>query len=131
MRFAFGARSRDLFFALDRIGEQDLLLATDDGSLGHAGTVLDAIRTGRPQWLADDPVLYACGPEILLRHTAALAKEHDLACQVSLEGVYGCGLGLCRGCAVPLLDETRFLMQCVEGPVVEAHRIDWERMPHE
>ena len=47
-----------------------------------------------------------------------------------MEGVYGCGLGLCRGCAVPLKDEDRFLMQCIEGPVLDASRVDWERVPH-
>ena len=94
-------------------------------------TVVDALAIRRPEWLRDEPVLYACGPEQLLGAAAALAAAHGLGCQVSLEGIYGCGLGLCRGCAVPLREEPRYLMQCVEGPVVDAHRIDWERYLHE
>lgn len=130
VRFAFGARTEGLFFGLDRLDRDHLLLATDDGSAGFAGLVTDAITGQRRAWLDEEPVLYACGPERFLAATAGLAAQHGLACQVSLEAVYGCGLGLCRGCAVPLRDEDRYLMQCVEGPVVDAARIDWERMPH-
>jgi len=75
-------------------------------------------------------VIYACGPEALLAAVGAFAARRGLAAQVSFEGVYGCGLGLCRGCAVPLRDEPRYLMQCIEGPVVDAARVAWERMPH-
>lgn len=130
VRFAFGARSAGLLFGLDRIAEGDLLVATEDGSAGETGTIVQALDR-RDEWLAGSPALYACGPERFLAATARLAAARELSCQVSLEGVYGCGLGLCRGCAVPLLGETRYLMQCTEGPVIDAARVDWERMPHE
>jgi dihydroorotate dehydrogenase electron transfer subunit len=128
--FAFGARSRGLLFGLDRLPEPRLLLATEDGSAGSQGTIVDVLERERPTWLEQGGVVYACGPERFLGAVAAMAARHDLACQVSLEGIYGCGIGLCRGCAVPLVGEDRYLMQCVEGPVVDAARIDWERMPH-
>lgn len=130
IRFAFGARSSGMLFGLDRIDEEHLMVATEDGSAGFRGTIIEALEEHK-EWIEDDAVLYGCGPERFLAATAALAKRHQLACQVSLEGVYACGLGLCRGCAVPLVGETRFLMQCTEGPVVDASLIDWERMPHE
>ena len=127
LRFAFGARSKGMLFGLERIEESELYVATLDGSAGYQGTIVDGLRN-RPEWLRDRPVLYACGPERFLAATAHLAADHDVACQVSLEAVYGCGLGLCRGCAVPLRGESRYLMQCIEGPVLDASRIDWERM---
>ena len=130
IRFAFGARTQALLFGLDRLDPDRLWVATDDGSAGFRGTVIEALEAGRPEWLADGGTLYVCGPEVLLAEAAALARRHRLDCQVSFEGVYGCGLGLCRGCAVPLRDEARYLMQCVEGPVVDAARIDWERIRH-
>ncbi len=131
VRFALGARSKGLLFGLDRVPETELLVATDDGSAGYHGTVINALEASADAWLADDPALYACGPDVFLRAAALLAERHGLRCQVSLEGVYGCGMGLCRGCAVPLRDEERYLMQCTEGPVVDAARIDWGRLPHE
>jgi dihydroorotate dehydrogenase electron transfer subunit len=130
IRFAFGVRTGALLFGVDRLDRDALLLASDDGSVGHHGTVLDAIEQTRPEWLGDEPVIYACGPEALLAATGRFAERLGLDAQVSLEAVYGCGLGLCRGCAVPLKHEARYLMQCIEGPVVDASRVDWDRMPH-
>jgi len=127
VRFAFGARSKGMLFGLDRLDERELFIATEDGSAGYRGNIVEALKS-RPEWLRDKPVIYACGPERFLAATAALTAENDLECQVSLEAVYGCGLGLCRGCAVPLRGESRYLMQCIEGPVVDASRIDWGRM---
>jgi dihydroorotate dehydrogenase electron transfer subunit len=127
LRFAFGARTKGMLFGLERLDEASLHIATEDGTAGYQGTIVDALYR-RAEWLEDHPVIYACGPERFLAATAALAAEHHLECQVSLEAVYGCGLGLCRGCAVPLRGESRYLMQCIEGPVVDASRIDWERM---
>jgi dihydroorotate dehydrogenase electron transfer subunit len=129
MRFAFGARTKGMLFGLDRLVESRLLVATEDGSAGFRGTVVEALSS-RPEWLPPEAVLYACGPERFLAAVAALAEGRGLGCQVSLEGVYGCGLGLCRGCAVPLKGESRYIMQCIEGPVVDASRIDWGRMEH-
>ena len=129
VRFAFGARTKGMLFGLERLEESALLVATEDGTAGARGTIVDALAK-RPEWLRDRPVLYACGPERFLAATARLAAEHTLACQVSLEAVYACGLGLCRGCAVPLRGESRYLMQCIEGPVIDAARVDWERMEH-
>lgn len=130
IQFAFGVRDEELLFGMDRLQEADLLLASDNGSVGFHGNILQAIETERPSWLLGQPVIYACGPETLLAATGGFAKRHALQAQVSMEGVYGCGLGLCRGCAVPLVDEERFLMQCLEGPVLDAHRVDWEKVPH-
>ena len=127
VRFAFGAASAGMLFGLDRLDEENLFVSTDDGSAGFRGTIIAALRT-REEWLADDGVLYTCGPEKFLAATAGLAAEYGLGCQVSLEGVYACGLGLCRGCAVPLKNEERFMMQCCEGPVMDATLVDWERM---
>jgi dihydroorotate dehydrogenase electron transfer subunit len=131
IRFALGARSEGLLFGRDRLDDKALLVATDDGSAGFHGTVIDALEVKGGDWLREEPVLYVCGPDVFLRAAALLAERHRLGCQVSLEGLYGCGLGLCRGCAVPLRDEERYLMQCQEGPVVDAARIDWGRLPHE
>jgi hypothetical protein len=41
-------------------------------------------------------------------------------------------MGACRGCPVPLLpgaDSDRYPAMCVEGPVMDATVVDWERLP--
>jgi dihydroorotate dehydrogenase electron transfer subunit len=69
----------------------------------------------------------ACGPRPMLAAVARWAAERAIACLVSLETVFGCGTGLCGGCAVPAAGEPRhYLWACREGPVLEAQRLDWE-----
>ena len=94
----------------------EVVLATDDGSAGFAGTVVAAAPNA-------DLVL-ACGPNRML---SALAQRWPHA-QVAVETYMGCGTGVCLGCAVPL---TRggYDRACTEGPVYIASDIDWPALP--
>lgn len=126
--FVYGVRTKCLAFGLDRIEPDDLHLASDDGSIGLRGTALDALARLPAATLAA-ATLYACGPEVLLRKTALFALERGIPCQVSLESPFACGVGICRGCAVPAADGGPYLMCCSDGPVFEAGQIRWEAMP--
>jgi len=82
---------------------------------------LDALPAGE----RDEVEVFACGPEPMLRAVAALAREYDLPCQVSLEEYMACGVGGCAGCAVEIKTETGNAMKrvCVDGPVFEAQAV--------
>jgi dihydroorotate dehydrogenase electron transfer subunit len=94
----------------------EVILATDDGSRGFAGTAVNAAPDG-------DLVL-ACGPNRML---AAVAERWPEAL-VAVETYMGCGTGVCLGCAVP---RTRggFDRACKEGPVYRASDVDWATLP--
>jgi len=78
-------------------------------------------------------ILMACGPIPLLKAVADLAQARRWQCLVSLEEHMGCGYGACKGCVVPVLDDTagsegwRNATCCQEGPVFPAESIDWSR----
>jgi dihydroorotate dehydrogenase electron transfer subunit len=91
--------------------------ATDDGTLGHAGSVLDAVPPSAGQVLA-------CGPNPML---AALAARWPGA-QVALETYMGCGTGVCLGCAVPRTSGV-YDRACREGPVYPAGSVRWAELP--
>ena len=106
--------------------------ATDDGSLGHAGLVTDLLRD---ELLEErDCTVYCCGPHGMMQAVAAVCREFQVRCQVSLEEYMACGIGICVGCAVELeredeissSDYTRYGRVCVEGPVFDAQRVKWE-----
>ena len=82
--------------ALEHTGAH-VTLCTDDGTLGARGTVMDALRAS-PR--AD--VLYGCGPRPMLRALCEHALAADIPCQVSMEETFGCSLGTCWGCVVPV-----------------------------
>ncbi|MDV3237970.1 MAG: dihydroorotate dehydrogenase electron transfer subunit [Gammaproteobacteria bacterium] len=69
--------------------------------------------------------IFACGPHPMLATTAALAREFDLPCQVSLEEFMACAVGGCAGCAVRVETEDGPAMKrvCVDGPVFDARQV--------
>jgi dihydroorotate dehydrogenase electron transfer subunit len=109
--------------------------ATLDGSAGQRGTVLDLLKGMLRQGAIrrETGVFYACGPMPMLEALSAVAKEAGIPAQVSLETTFGCGTGLCAGCAVPLHPRDgedqdafqRYAFACADGPVFDAARIDW------
>jgi dihydroorotate dehydrogenase electron transfer subunit len=108
-------------------------LATDDGTAGHAGVVTDLLRREAREWIDQVDVIHACGPTPMLMALARLLAE--LAdrragvppCEVSLEAPMACALGTCLGCVVPSSDRG-FARVCVDGAVMDWHKIDWRRL---
>ena len=79
-------------FLLDEFKEQgESFVATEDGSVGTKGNVLDAIRENH----LDPDVIYACGPTPMLRALKAYAEEQNMTCYVSMEERMACGIGAC------------------------------------
>lgn len=111
----------------ERIGAK-VIVATEDGSLGTKGFITTPLKN--LLWTMDYGLLtiYACGPMPMLKTVAALAKEHDIPCQVSLEERMACGVGVCRGCPVRVRTDlvgTEYRMVCKDGPVFNAQDIVW------
>lgn len=69
--------------------------------------------------------VFACGPTPMLRAVAALAREFEVPCQVSLEEYMACAVGGCAGCGVEVQTAAGPVMQrvCVEGPVFDARTV--------
>ncbi len=70
-------------------------------------------------------IIYSCGPTPMLKAVAALAKEFNLPCQVSLEEYMACAVGGCAGCVVKVTTDAGEVMKrvCVDGPVFEAETV--------
>lgn len=71
-----------------------LYIATEDGSVGTKGNVLDAVRVNK----LDAEIIYACGPMPMLRAVKVYAEERGIECWISLEERMACGIGACLGC---------------------------------
>ena len=104
-------------------------IATDDGSAGFRGFVTDAAR----HWLEknqpnpDSTIIFTFGPEPMLANCARLADDFSLPCQVSMERMMACGIGLCQSCAVEMktdtTDQTQYHLCCKNGPVFDARKV--------
>ncbi len=114
-----GYRDDDLFLTEDFTDvASDLIIATDDGSVGTHGTVVDAMKENE----LDADVIYACGPKPMLRAVAEYATEHDIKCYVSMEERMACGVGACLGCVCQSIEKddhshVNNKRVCKDGPV--------------
>jgi dihydroorotate dehydrogenase electron transfer subunit len=128
----YGARRAAELFHLDVFRDLgvELVLTTEDGSLGEHGRILAPLERRLSAHLTDPPVMvYACGPEGMLAATARAAAAHGRACQVSVERIMGCGLGGCYSCVVPMRAEDggyHHLRSCIAGPVLAGDQILWD-----
>ena len=117
---------RDGLFLNDEFENfSDVYVATEDGSAGTKGNVLDAIRENGLK--AD--VIFACGPTPMLRALKAYAEENGIECWLSLEEKMACGIGACLACVCQSkeVDEHSHVHNkriCKDGPVFLAQEVE-------
>ncbi len=101
----------------------ETILCTDDGSAGRKGFVTDALKEVLASKKPD--VIYACGPNVMLRRIIEIAKENGVKCQVSLEERMGCGVGACLVCACRTIRDGNeyYAHVCKDGPVFNAEEV--------
>ena len=98
----------------------DVLTATDDGSLGHHGPVVDLL----PDQLGRTDRVAVCGPFAMMAAVATLCRASNTPCQVSLETHMACGLGACLSCTCGAADGGSRQV-CKDGPVFWSEEVDW------
>lgn len=98
---------------------EEIFLTTDDGSVGKYGFVTDAL----PEILSQKnySAVLTCGPEIMMRGVAHLAKQKKLPCEVSFEKRMACGLGACLSCSIDTVDGRKKV--CKDGPIFDACKV--------
>ncbi len=109
-----------------RTGLKNIHIATDDGSEGFHGTVVDLLKTFLMGKTLERPRVYSCGPMPMMRALAHYARERDIPCYVALECEMACGIGLCQGCPVETTDaEKKYALVCKDGPVFETRKVNF------
>lgn len=71
-----------------------VIIATEDGSVGTKGNVIDAIKAEN----VTGDVIYSCGPTPMLRGVKAWGLEADIPAWISMEEKMACGIGACLAC---------------------------------
>ena len=118
---------RDELFLVDELEQfSTVVIATEDGSTGTKGTVIDALNENS----VDGDVLYACGPIPMLKALKDWANEKGIECQISLEERMACGIGACLACVCKTKEKDEHSNVCnkricKDGPVFDANEIDF------
>lgn len=117
---------RDELFLTEELSENgEVYVATEDGSAGTKGNMLDAIRENG---LTAD-IIYACGPTPMLRALKTYAEENNIECYISMEERMACGIGACLACVCKSKEKDHHTNVhnkriCKDGPVFLATEVD-------
>ena len=120
-----GYRNDQLFLKEDMEKYADVYVATEDGSIGTRGNVMDAIAENHLQ--AD--IIMACGPLPMLRAIKQYAEREGIEAYISLEERMACGVGACLGCVCKTKEKDAHshvnnARICTDGPVFNAQDVD-------
>ncbi len=115
----------EVFLEKELESQGKLCIATENGSVGTKGNVIDAIKENG----VTGAVIYACGPTPMLRAIKAYALDNNIECYVSMEEKMACGIGACLACVCKTkekdahsnVNNTRI---CKDGPVFLATEVE-------
>lgn len=120
-----GFRNRELIFWEEKFRSccDELIVCTDDGSVGVRGPVTEGIKRAIEKH-ADIGEVIAIGPPVMMKACAEATRPHKIRTVVSLNPVMVDGTGMCGGCRVRVGGEVKFA--CVDGPDFDGHQVDFE-----
>lgn len=122
---AVGYRDSQTFLKEDMEKYGRVVIASEDGSVGTKGNVMNAIAAENV--VAD--VICSCGPMPMLRAIKKYAEEQNIIAFISLEEHMACGVGACLGCVVKTkeIDHHSHVNNariCTDGPVFNAEDVE-------
>ena len=138
----FRNKERSIMVEKFRSFSRNLIVYTEDGSIGQRGIATDFFQEKRrveelvgeileinskeksiEEGYLGSITVFSCGPRKMLESITRICEKWNLPCQVSLEQFMGCGVGLCMGCVVRT--KGGYKRVCTEGPVFEGGLIEW------
>jgi len=100
-----------------------ICITTEDCSVGEMGLVTPVVGKAMESDRKPDMV-FACGPQPMLKALGEIAAAYCVPCQLSLESAMACGFGVCLGCAVKKRGGLKgFYHVCKDGPVFDSKAV--------
>lgn len=114
------------FLGINEIFDKNLdFISTDDGSNGNKGSICDyleqLINDFKPQKIV------SCAPYPVLKIVSKVSENKNIECDVCMEKVMACGIGICRGCAIKTKKDGKIINKtvCKDGPVFSGTEVVW------
>ncbi|MEK6645784.1 MAG: dihydroorotate dehydrogenase electron transfer subunit [Candidatus Firestonebacteria bacterium] len=121
--FLFGAKSKKDIMLRKEFKKYAITLnvATEIGGTGYKGLITDLLKylLDNKTLLPEKIKIYACGPEKMIKEISKIASQTNISCEVSLEALMGCGIGVCLTCVCA----TKFGLYkhiCIDGPIFDS-----------
>ena len=118
------ARTKDLIILERemRLASDEVLIMTDDGSLGKKGLVTEGVEEVILREKVDKCV--TIGPAIMMKFVSALTAKYQIPTIASLNTIMVDGTGMCGACRLSVGDKIKFA--CVDGPEFDGHLINFD-----
>lgn len=123
----------ETFFAAGFTGVNDIInpsnysfVSTDDGSNGNKGSICDYLEQLINEFKPE--IIVSCAPYPVLKFVAKIAQKHNIECEICMEKVMACGIGICRGCVIQVKKDGKIqnATVCKDGPVFDGNDVVWE-----
>ena len=123
MTIVIGGRNKEEVFWKDLFPKtvRQMIVTTDDGSYGIKGFSVSVLPELFGRGDVDEACV--CGPGIMMKTAAQMAKDAGVYCEVSMERRMGCGIGTCLGCVCDRKDGKGHYKVCADGPVFNAEEV--------
>ena len=120
------ARTAELVILQDQLAavSDELIIMTDDGSLGQQGLVTAGVEQVILREQVDRCI--TIGPAIMMKFVALTTQKYNIPTEASLNTIMVDGTGMCGACRVTVGGKTKFV--CVDGPEFDAHAVDFDEM---
>lgn len=102
----------------------ELLITTDDGTLGQKGFVSDVLKKALDSRKVE--LVYAVGPVPMMQIVSELTRPYKVKTLVSLNPIMVDATGMCGSCRVCVGQQTKFA--CVDGPEFDGHLVDFAEL---
>lgn len=122
----------ETYFAAGFLSSKDIInvftpdfVSTDDGSNGNKGSICDYLEQIINDFKPEKIV--SCAPYPVLKFVAQTAQKHGIDCEVAMEKVMACGIGVCRGCVIKVIKDGKIqnATVCKDGPVFDGKEVQW------
>lgn len=120
--YDFYASFKSGSYGLNYVKANNLIITTDDGSVGIKGMLPSALNS-KSLLNGKYNAVYACGPLPMLSYVKKIADGAGIPCWLSMESRMACGMGACLGCTINTTEG--FKRCCKEGPVFNANILDF------
>jgi len=119
-----GARTAELVILKEEMAavSDDLLICTDDGSLGRKALVTELVKEVLERERPD--LVVAVGPVMMMKLVSEITRPQKIKTIVSLNPIMIDGTGICGSCRVEVGGETK--LACVDGPEFDGHRVNYD-----
>jgi dihydroorotate dehydrogenase electron transfer subunit len=94
-------------------------LTTEDGSAGEKGYVTNHSILAEKRY----DRICCCGPDPMMKAVADYCSKNGIICEVSMENLMACGIGICLCCIVSTTRGN--ICTCTEGPVFNINELKW------